>query len=85
MNCKRFSEVIFLFVDNEMQDDLLDSFQRHLEDCPGCKQKTLFTRRFLIVFRQRCARHSAPPSLRRRILTSLPHRNHDLDTSPRYD
>lgn len=75
MNCQRFLKVIFLVVDNELEDDLLDPFQRHLDDCPECKQRAYFTRRLILVFRRRCARHAAPPSLRQRILTSLPHRH----------
>lgn len=74
MNCKRAAEVIFLFVDNEMGEDLLDPFRRHLDDCPCCKQKTYYTRKVLLVVRERCIRHHAPPRLRQRILTSLPHR-----------
>jgi len=76
MNCKRAAEVIFLYIDDDqIEDELKDPFQRHLEHCPHCKQRAVFIRRLFVVFRSRCTRHSAPSRLRERILTSLPHRH----------
>jgi mycothiol system anti-sigma-R factor len=71
MDCKRVSEMMFLFVDNEMQDDLVSPFRRHLDGCGHCAQRMDYTRKFLQLFRTRCTRHSAPDSLRERILGSL--------------
>jgi mycothiol system anti-sigma-R factor len=74
MDCKRVGEVIFLFFDGEMEDDLRTPFQRHVETCSHCAQQIDYTRKLLLLFRQGCSRCSAPRRLRRRILISLPHR-----------
>lgn len=81
MNCKRAAEVIFLYVDDDQLDDhLKDPFQQHLERCPECKRRAVFIRKLIVVFRTRCTRYHAPSRLRRRILTSLPHRSSSLRT-----
>jgi mycothiol system anti-sigma-R factor len=74
MDCKRVREVIFLFFDNEMGDDLLTPFNDHVSRCGHCAHEMDHTRKFLFIVRQRCLRCTAPESLRHRILISLPHR-----------
>ncbi|HEX6203586.1 MAG TPA: mycothiol system anti-sigma-R factor [Thermoanaerobaculia bacterium] len=71
MDCKRASEMMFLFVDNELEADLVRPFRHHLDDCSPCAQRVDYTRKFLQLFRTRCTRHSAPDGLRERILGSL--------------
>ena len=71
MDCKRASEMMFLFVDNEMQDDLVSPFRSHLDCCGPCAHRVDYTRKFLQLFRTRCTRHAAPDGLRERILGSL--------------
>lgn len=68
MDCKRASEMMFLFVDNEMQDDLVSPFRRHLDGCGHCAHQMDYTKKFLTVVRTRCTRHAAPDGLRERIL-----------------
>ena len=74
MNCTRVKEVIFLYTDNEMEEDLLISFREHLVLCPHCARRIEYTQRMLTVLRKACSKTPAPESLRIRILTSLPHR-----------
>ena len=74
MDCDKVKEILFLFFDNEMEDDLRETFESHLSRCPGCAHQLDYTRRLLIIFRQRCIRQTAPQRLRVKILTSLPHR-----------
>jgi mycothiol system anti-sigma-R factor len=74
MDCKEISETLFRFVDNELETDLLISFQDHLEKCPPCAQRIVYTRKLLWLVRERCERCCAPNQLRVRILTSFPHR-----------
>jgi mycothiol system anti-sigma-R factor len=74
MDCKEVSETLFLFVDNEIDQDLLPPFNDHMARCPGCAQKMDYTRKLLWLVRERCIRCTAPRTLRQRILTSLPHR-----------
>ena len=75
MDCKRVSEVIFLFFDNEMDEDLLTPFRDHVDRCGECSERFDYTRKLLLVVRQRCLRCNAPERLRHRILFSFPHRN----------
>ncbi len=74
MNCKRVSEVLFLFCDDEMEEDLRDPFRAHTDGCPACARRLDYTRRLLLLVQQCCQREAAPERLRLRILASLPHR-----------
>lgn len=74
MDCKRVRKTIFLFIDEELGDDERGSVEKHLSRCSNCDQTVRYMKRFLLVVRERCVRHVASTTLRRRILTSLPHR-----------
>jgi mycothiol system anti-sigma-R factor len=74
MDCKRVGQMVFLFFDNEMTDADLAPFRAHVESCPPCAHKIDYTEKLLLLFRHRCARCSAPVTLRRRILVSFQHR-----------
>jgi mycothiol system anti-sigma-R factor len=74
MDCKEVNESLFLFVDNEMEADLLTLFRDHVARCSGCAEKMVYTRKLLWLVRERCGRCTASQDLRVRILTSLPHR-----------
>ena len=74
MDCKKVSETLFLFFDNEMDGDLRRPFEEHLARCPVCAHRLSYTEKLLVLVRSRCARHFAPPRLRVRILASLAQR-----------
>lgn len=78
MDCKRVSQVIFLYVDNEMDDELFVAFEQHMSVCPRCARQIEVTREWLTLVKRRCVRVRAPERLRHRILTSLPHRRTDF-------
>jgi mycothiol system anti-sigma-R factor len=71
MDCKRVKEIIYLFVDNEMEDDLRGPFEQHLAECGDCDRSTSRARRMLVIIRERCVRVRASESLRRRIADGL--------------
>ena len=71
MDCRRARQVIFLYVDNEMEEDLHLAFERHMTVCPRCAQRIEYTRRWLTLVKRRCLRVRAPEGLRKRILISL--------------
>jgi mycothiol system anti-sigma-R factor len=54
-----------------MEEEVLTPFRHHVGACGPCAERLDHTRRVLVLVRQRCARHSAPPRLRQRILLSL--------------
>ena len=79
MNCRRVREVIFLYTDNEAEEEIQIEVREHLELCPSCARRLDYTRRLLALLRQGCSRTQAPARLRRRILTSLPHRRIEIE------
>jgi mycothiol system anti-sigma-R factor len=78
MDCKEVNETLFLFVDNEMDDDRRIPFRDHVAKCSGCTKKMNYTLKLILIVRQRCVRCTAPAALRHRILTSFPHRQKPL-------
>lgn len=78
MKCSSVQEVIFLYTDNELEEEICVSLRRHVELCPACAREVAYRQRLLQLLRQRCKRATAPTHLRRRILTSLPHRRGQL-------
>ena len=75
MDCKRVRKSIFLFIDEELEEEDRGSVEEHLSECPPCDQTVRYMRKFLLVVRERCVRHVASTTLRKRILTSMPHRS----------
>jgi len=71
MDCRHARQVIFLYVDNEMEEDLHVAFERHITVCPHCAQRIEYTQRWLTLVKRRCLRVRAPERLRQRILSSL--------------
>jgi mycothiol system anti-sigma-R factor len=74
MDCKEVSQTLFLFFDNEMEEEMLTPFKDHVGRCGTCAKQVDYTRRLLLIVRVRVIRCTAPDSLRHRILTSMPHR-----------
>jgi len=74
MDCKEVGTVLFLFFDNEMEEELLTPFRDHVSQCNNCAKRVDYTRRLLVIVREKCIRCTAPDKLRHRILTSMPHR-----------
>jgi len=82
MDCREVSAVLFLFFDNEMDEAMLTPFRDHLSGCGDCARRMDYTRKLLLIVRQKCVRCTASESLRSRILTNLPHRLEHLEDSP---
>ena len=71
MNCRKVRRTVYLYVDNEMEGELLISFRQHLEICPPCAREIDFAVRVISRVRRSCAPATAPEALRRRIRDSL--------------
>jgi mycothiol system anti-sigma-R factor len=78
MDCKDVGAALFLFFDNEMEEELLSPFRDHVSRCGDCAKQVDYTRKLLLIVREKCVRCTAPERLRMRILISMPHR----DTTP---
>lgn len=74
MDCRKVQEVVFLFTDNEMEEELLISFKEHIDLCPPCARRIDAKRKLLKLVRKRCIRAAAPEGLREKILIAFPHR-----------
>jgi mycothiol system anti-sigma-R factor len=74
MDCREACAALYQFFDNELEDGLQTPFKDHVSHCPYCARRLDFTRRILLIVREKTVRWSAPESLRLKILTSLPHR-----------
>jgi len=59
MDCKEVGSVLFLFFDNEMEDDLLTPFRDHVARCGECARQMDYTRKLLLVVRERWGWESA--------------------------
>jgi mycothiol system anti-sigma-R factor len=71
MDCSRFEEIVFLYSDNQLEQELVVLYRRHIELCPHCARKAVYTERLLTILRRRCNRATAPAELRERILAGL--------------
>ena len=71
MDCQKFRRVVFLYLDNEMDGDLLVSFREHGTICPECARQARQAERLVTIFRQRCTRKQAPARLRRSIMIRI--------------
>jgi mycothiol system anti-sigma-R factor len=71
MDCQQVSEFVYRFLDRELEAEVLTDFDDHLDRCGLCAGRVAYTRRILLLVRQRCVRHQAPPQLRERIIVSL--------------
>lgn len=75
MDCKKvMEELVFRLVDDDLTQEVVVAYQRHIEHCPHCAQCTQRTRYVLTVVRERTTRLRAPKRLRVKILAGLPHR-----------
>ena len=78
MDCRGAKKVVFLYIDNEMGEELHVAFEQHMSVCPRCARQIEYTQNLLKLVKRRCARVQAPERLRRRILTSLRHSPFDV-------
>jgi mycothiol system anti-sigma-R factor len=78
MDCREVNEALYLFFDNELEEALLTPFRDHVDGCSHCARRVDYTRKLLLIVREKCVRCSAPDRLRHRILVSMPHRRVEL-------
>lgn len=75
MDCKKIKEeLVFLFIDNEMGQDLVISYKSHVSRCPECARHERIAACFVSLLRKRNLRCEVPSKLRGKILSGLPHR-----------
>ncbi len=78
MDCKKIKEeLVFLFIDKEMGQDLVISYKSHVSRCPDCARQERTDAFFVSLLRKRNLRCKVPSKLRGKILSGLPHRRQD--------
>ena len=45
MDCSKFEEIVFLYSDNQLEQELVVRYHRHIDICPECARRAAFTRR----------------------------------------
>jgi predicted anti-sigma-YlaC factor YlaD len=58
---------VFLWVDREREALPVDPLERHLEQCPECREHAVRVERVVMMVRTRCRREYAPDHLAERI------------------
>jgi anti-sigma factor (TIGR02949 family) len=72
MDCKECCSALYLFFDDELEEDLRIPFNDHIGQCGHCARRMQFTRRLLAIVRESTSvRCCAPERLRIRIRASL--------------
>ncbi|HEX4167450.1 MAG TPA: zf-HC2 domain-containing protein [Bryobacteraceae bacterium] len=71
-HCEECISRIDLFLDDELREDELDIFNRHLNDCKSCREKVAHRRRFFEEIRAARPAHVASPELRAKVVALMP-------------
>jgi hypothetical protein len=74
MECHRVREAMYRVSHNELDAELVPSFDDHLTCCPPCAEHFAYVSRLLAIVRGSAGHYAAPPTLRTRILACCPHR-----------
>ncbi len=71
MACKRVQMAVFLWVDRDREQLPRESMEKHLEDCPHCREHAMRVEEVIVMVRSRCNRRAAPTELQQRIRALL--------------
>ena len=64
MDCKKITEeIIFLIGDNQMGQEIMVAYERHVSMCPECAHRARLAMRMLEQVRQKAMRRRAPKHL----------------------
>ena len=71
MSCHRARRVLFLWVDRDRERLPVEPLERHLDECPECREHAVRVERVVLLMRSRCRRNAAPGDLAVHIRTLL--------------
>ena len=69
--CQQVLADVWLFLDNEMDQERRNTVQRHLDDCSPCLTEAGLDRRLKEMLRTKCGGDRAPEHFRSRLIASL--------------
>ena len=67
MNCEETLEILWQFLDKELDGESTSELQQHLEECRHCFSKAEFEQRLREMVRRSCSGEQAPLELRERL------------------
>lgn len=69
MDCREILKTYQLYVDDEMDDDQIEVFKQHIENCPECKFRIQIETQFKVTITKKIQYKykSAPSDLEKRI------------------
>lgn len=73
MTCHEVNAALFLFFDGELEEELLVPFRDHVSGCEECAKRMAYTRKLLLIVREKCTHAPAPRKLLTRVIDSIPH------------
>lgn len=71
MNCREAFDRLYEYLDQELTPEVEAKVRQHLRECPPCDECFDAEQAFLKFVEARCRSRSAPPELKRRILSEL--------------
>lgn len=71
MNCEEILDKYQLFLDGELDEEEIQSFKQHLNECQDCGQILRFERHFHMTITRKFRSRSAPDELMKKIRTKL--------------
>lgn len=69
--CAEALEKVFLFLDNEMDEEDADKIRHHLDECEPCLEKYDLEVMVRSLVARSCACEPAPSELRQKVLTRI--------------
>jgi len=67
MNCEECLQLMWQYIDGELEGQASDELLRHLEECRQCLSHAEFERQLKAMVRRSCGCDQAPPALRERL------------------
>lgn len=71
MDCRQILKLYQLYVDNEMDDSLIDRIKSHMEECTDCQYRIKFEMEFKTTIKKKVRTRPAPQDLKERIKKKL--------------
>lgn len=82
MTCTEVLELIPAAIDGEVEEDILSSFNRHLDECSPCREEFELEQMTKRLVRKQLAPTEAPPGLLQRVKRQLTAERLESETAP---
>lgn len=71
MPCNRVRRAVFLWIDRDRERLPRETMERHMEDCPQCRERAMHIEQVIVMVRTHCSRRAAPTELHDKIRALL--------------